>query len=301
MTTPAPMLLPSAAVLRTGAPRAPVAITQELFETDPALLRALLEVAEIGDPQWAGVIENYLSDLRLAGDDGVQPDLFLAMLPYVWGMWQRALVSDVARNTASALGSALFRRPHLIAHIAGAPMQNRVESFVLDSFAGAIALDSRISSDLTWSPLWVALAACWPQMVAGLWDDLIQCRVENHARTMLAYFARLAYSDAENPLLSEASPAVELWGPASFDTDMHWGLDAVAALARRLSWDSAEFDLGRMLVRLSADPAFDVARLVASDLRAQRRSVFLRRCQMLLENLGRPGLDKRWSDDTDSA
>ena len=297
MTTPAPIHLPSAAALRSGGSPALIRIDQELFETEPARLQALLEAGEIGDPQWAGVIENYVSDLRLADDDAVQADLFRAMLPFVWGIWQRALVSDIGRNTASALGSALFRKPHLISRIAGAPMQNRVESFVLDSLVGAIALDSRISSDLTWSPLWVALSASWPQLVAGLWDDLTQCRFENHARAMLAYFARLAYADHENPLLSQASPAVDLWGPASFDSDVHWGLDAVAALARRLSWDSAEADLGRILVCLSADPAFDVARLVASDMRAQRRGVFTRRCQSLLENLGRPGLDKRWSDE----
>ena len=58
-----------------------------------------------------------------------------------------------------------------------------------------------------------------------------------------------------------------------------------------------EADLGRILVRLMADPALEVARVIAIDLREPRRRAFVRRCQILLENLGKPGGDKFWSDD----
>jgi hypothetical protein len=227
----------------------------------------------------------------------VQDDLFRAMLPFVWGIWQRALVAGVGGDAVSELGSTLFHKPRLIAELAGAPAQERVETFVLTSLSAVIAGDARVSVDLTWSPFWVAACAWWPQLAAGLWDELLRCRVENHARALLAYLARLAYPDAENPLLSAATRPVELWAPASLDSDLCWGLDAVAALARRLSWDSVEVDLGRILVRLMADPALEVARLIAIDLREPRRRAFVRRCQVLVENLGKPGTDKFWSDD----
>jgi hypothetical protein len=296
MTTPAPIRLPSTSTLRTRAlPR--VRVTQPLFEADPHLLEQLLETGEVGDPYWSGAIAGYLNDVKLAEPGAVQEDLFRAMLPFVWGLWQGALVGGVGRDAASALCSTLFHKPRLIAELAGAGTQDRVESFVQGSLSAAIASDARVSVDLTWSPFWVAACAWWPQLAAGLWDELLRCRSENHALAVLAYLARLAYPDAENPLLSQASHPVELWTPASSDSDLCWGLDAVAALARRLSWDSVEADLGRILVRLIADPALEVARSIAIDLREPRRRAFVRRCQVLLENLGRPGADKFWSED----
>lgn len=298
MTTPAPIHLPSTSTLHPrGQER--VLITQELFETDPELLAELLEGSEIGDPQWAGVIANYLTDVKLAAPGAVQDDLFRAMLPFVWGIWQRALVAGVGRDAVSELCSTLFHKPRLIAELAGAPAQERVESFVQTSLLAAIAADARVSVDLTWSPFWVAACSWWPQLASGLWDELLHCRAENHARALLAYLARLAYSDVENPLLSAATRPVELWAPASLDSDLCWGLDAVAALARRLSWDSVEADLGRILVRLVADPALEVARLIATDLREPRRGAFVRRCQILLGNLSKPGTDKFWYDEPD--
>ncbi|HET6150575.1 MAG TPA: hypothetical protein VFH68_23755 [Polyangia bacterium] len=296
MTTPAPIQLPDTSTLRTRALER-VRIDQPLFETDPQLLAGLLEAGQVGDPQWAAVIASYLTDVKLAAPGAVQEDLFRAMLPFVWGIWQHALVAGVGRDAASALSSMLFHKPRLIAELAGAPAQDRVESFVQASLLAAIAGDARVSVDLTWSPFWVAACACWPQLAAGLWDELLRCRHENHARALLAYLARLAYPDAENPLLSQATRPVELWSPASLDSDLCWGLEAVAALARRLSWDSVEANLGRILVRMVADPALEVARFIATDLREPRRGAFVRRSQILLQNLGKPGGDKFWSDD----
>jgi hypothetical protein len=296
MTTPAPIHFPDTSTLRTRALDR-VRIAQPLLEADPQLLAGLLDAGEVGDPQWATVIAGYLTDVKLAAPGEVQEDLFRAMLPFVWGIWQRALVAGVGRDAVSELSSLLFHKPRLIAELAGAAAQDRVESFVQTSLSAAIACDARVSVDLTWSPFWVAACAWWPQLVAGVWDDLLRCRCANHARALLAYLARLAYPDAENPLLSQATRPVELWAPASFDSDLCWGLDAVAALARRLSWDSVEANLGRILVRLVADPAIEVARFIAIDLREPRRCAFVRRCQVLLENLSKPGNDKFWSDD----
>jgi hypothetical protein len=280
---------------KSGATRIP--ITQILYETDPSLLAELLARDRPDQPEMCGVTENYLTDLKLAHQSQVQVDLLESMLPHIFGAWQQALLSDRCRDAASELVSAFFAKPSLVLDLLGPAYQSNVQMFGATSILYAVSSGKQPSIDLRWVPYWVGQCACWSGMVSAVWDVMAQSLVPGHARAVLGYLARLAYSDQENPMLLEGVVPAEPWAPASFDSAVHWRAPALADLESRLEWSAVTKCLDDIARRLGGEERDEEALLVAEDIRERRHDVFVRRRSILLSNLGRPGLDKFWDDE----
>jgi hypothetical protein len=279
-----------------GGPGPAPVITQDLFETDASQLLALLHTGAIGDPRWCGVLQNYATDVKLA--DAVQPDLFAAVVPFLWGAWQETLLAQRCIDATSELNSMLFKKPRVHLDALGPGAQDHVEAFARDSLLFAIASPQETGPDQSWVPFWVSLSSAWPGFAARTWDALAAGMSARHTEALFHFISRVAYPNADNPLLNAGSSLIpELWEQASFDSGLFWRGVAVSALEQRLAWDAADEILGAAVEAASPHAAKDLIELVVNDIRANRRSAYLTRRSILLKNLGRPGLDKFWDDE----
>jgi hypothetical protein len=272
-------------------------VEKELFETDARLLTKLLASDAIGEPASCGVLQNYLTDLKLAAD--IQPDLFQVSVPYLWGAWQETLLSRSSNqcvDTTSELHSTLFAKPRLHIDFASPDMQARVETFVRRSLlhAAFVARDAVI--DLEWVPFWVSTASCWPWLASAVWDDFQSSTAPAHAKALLGWLSCLAYPTTDNPLAVDPR-AADLWAQASFDSGIHWSPEAVAALDQRLAWPVVEETLTRLEPAITTVSGGDYLGFVATDIRKKRQAPFLRRKSILLANLRTAGASKFWDDE----
>ena len=286
---------PDASLLGRAATSRNVHVTQERLETDPTLLAQLLTTGRVGDARWYGVVESYAVDLRAS--PSIQPPLFEAMLPHLWGAWQETLLFDVCRDATSTFNSALFHRPNLIAEVIDPATQRQVEVFVRDSLILASDAEEVSKADLRWVPFWTSAVSWWPSMMAEVWDRLSDGPRVGHALSILVYLSRFAYRDAENPLIAEASRLAPLWAQASFDSALHWSPEAIAAFSDRLEWSRVEGYLRAAVAGLATDARSEELQLVASDIQENRRDLFLKRRSVLLRHLSSGGLDRFWDDE----
>ncbi len=292
LVPPAPTDLRSANV--ASVPR----IERELFETEPQLLTELLASNAIGDPRGCGVLQNYLTDLKLADD--IQRDLFQASVPHIWAAWQRTLLSTACVDTTSELHSTLFVKPRIHIDFGSPDMQSRVETFARESLLHAAFAVPDAIVGLKWTPFWVSLASSWPWLAGTIWDDFRDSTAPAHAKALLYWISCLAYPTAENPLSVDSRHA-ELWAQASFDSTLHWGAEALASLETRLLWSTVEDMLKRLESTVRATPEDDFIALVSADIRAKRQTTFLRRKSILFKNLETEGANKFWDDEFGAA
>jgi hypothetical protein len=288
---------PAAADLRSPNVGATPEVEKELFETDAGLLTELLGSNAIGDPAGCGVLQNYLTDIKLAVN--IQPDLFQASVPYLWGAWQHSLLSRSSNQcfeTTSELHSTLFAKPRLHIDFASPDMQARVEAFVRRSLLHAAFVAPASVIGLEWVPYWVSTVSCWPWLAGTIWDDFYGSPAPAHAKALLWWLSCLAYPTTENPL-SVDPRAADLWAQASFDSTLHWRPEAIAALDQRLSWPVVEQILKRIESMVTIPSGDDFLAMVASDMRAKHQTTFLRRKSILLANLGTAGANKFWDDE----
>jgi hypothetical protein len=285
---------PAAADLQSPNVAAIPPVKIELFETDAHLLTELLASNAVGDPAGCGVLQNYLTDLKLADD--IQQDLFQASIPYVWGAWQQTLLSGVCFDTTSELHSTLFAKPRLHVDFGSAEMQARVETFARRSLLHAAFVVPAAGVSLRWVPYWVSLASSWPWLAGTIWDDFHRSPAPAHAKALLYWLSCLAYPTAENPLSVDPGEA-DLWAQASFDSTLHWRPEAVASLDQRLDWPVIAETLKQLEPTVITAAGDDYLALVATDIRTKRQATFLRRKSILLTNLGTKGASKFWDDD----
>ena len=162
---------------------AAIRVTEDLFETDLSLLKALLANGSPGDVRLCGIVENYLTDIKLGAR--VQPDLFRAMSPYIWSAWQESLLSNTCIDASSEVASTFFQKPTLIHDLLGVAFQRNVEEFIRDSILHATNVDSNAAASMRWVPFWVSQCACWPTLVATVWDGMARLMVPNHVRSVM--------------------------------------------------------------------------------------------------------------------